>query len=478
MSDKRKISTILGVCCATVLAAGGSAYLMKTGLSMLDTNWQEPPQLEGQATEVRETEQPVTEEQFSKTEDSFVVLAKNEQESETESVTTEPETEKETEKTDTQKDSETEKSTAKKTTEKATEKTTQKTTEKQTEKKTAQKQTEKQTEKNSTMKNETVSGRETEAKQPTVAQTKEPSDSASKSNTGSAVTAAASGPMYATMEVNVRTSADPESLILGTLDIGESIVATGRKIGNWVEVTYGGKTGYVNGKYLTSDASGIGQGWEEESSGGSSSGAGSSSGGSSSDNGGSSGVIVVSGTMYAKDGVNVRKGPGKDYGWLGAIGAGESIGVTGNTSGNWTEVSYNGQIGYIYTSYLTWDPNDIYTGGGSSSGGSSGGGSSSGGSSGGAWDDSYYMYDTSTRYLSEEELSGWSLSDLAMMRNEIFAKHGRIFTSQSYRDYFSQKTWYTPTYDPSYFDSNMSSFLNEYELANLDLILRLEDERS
>ena len=40
MSNKRKISTILGVCAATVVAAGGSAYLTNTGLSLLNTNWQ------------------------------------------------------------------------------------------------------------------------------------------------------------------------------------------------------------------------------------------------------------------------------------------------------------------------------------------------------------------------------------------------------------------------------------------------------
>ena len=36
MSNKRKLTTILAVAGATVLAAGGSAFVVNTGLSMID----------------------------------------------------------------------------------------------------------------------------------------------------------------------------------------------------------------------------------------------------------------------------------------------------------------------------------------------------------------------------------------------------------------------------------------------------------
>ena len=75
-------------------------------------------------------------------------------------------------------------------------------------------------------------------------------------------------------------------------------------------------------------------------------------------------------------------------------------------------------------------------------------------------------------------MEGYSASDLAIIRNEIFARHGRIFTKQAYKDYFSQKTWYEPTYDPSYFDANLDSFLNDYEWANLAVVQKLEDAKS
>lgn len=144
---------------------------------------------------------------------------------------------------------------------------------------------------------------------------------------------------------------------------------------------------------------------------------------------------------------------------------------------------YDGQGGY-------WDGDGYHsTGSGSSStGSSSSGGSSSGitiddgsgstsggsssGSNSGAYDDSYMMYDVDSRYVSADELSSWSSEDLAKLRNEIFARHGRIFKTQKWIDYFSTKTWYVPRYD------NVDSMLNDYEWANLDVILKLEDQRS
>ena len=155
---------------------------------------------------------------------------------------------------------------------------------------------------------------------------------------------------------------------------------------------------------------------------------------------------------------------------------------------------YDGQGGY-------WDGDGYHSSGsgssssGSTSGGSTSGSNSSGGSSSGsgssdginiddgsgsggssgsnpsAYDDSYMMYDIDSRYISEDEISDWSSEDLAKLRNEIFARHGRIFTTQKWIDYFATKTWYVPRYD------NVDALLNDYEWANLEVIMNLEDQR-
>lgn len=385
MSNKRKLSTILGVAGATILAAGGSIFLTDTGLSLVDNSTANVRETEGAHVE-KETEQPVTVEKFAKTKDSFSISAK----------------------------------------------------------------------KNSSSGN-----------------------SANTANGADTANSAGENAMYATGNVYIRVGAGSDSDVLGTLGVGDSIEITGNTVDGWVEVSYNGQTGYIYGDYLSKDrtsstgSSSSGNG-STDSTGDSSSG---SSGSGSTGSGSSSGSSA--GSMYATGNVNVRAGASKDSDVLGTLTVGESVSVTGNSVDGWTEVNYDGQTGYVSGNYLSYDQPD--TSGGSSSGSSSGegsgswGGSSSGGSGNSyAWDDSYMMYDIDSRYISADELSGWSANDLATLRNEIFARHGRIFTKQQWIDYFSQKTWYVPTYDPSYFDSNMDSFLNDYEWANLKVILKLE----
>ena len=80
----------------------------------------------------------------------------------------------------------------------------------------------------------------------------------------------------------------------------------------------------------------------------------------------------------------------------------------------------------------------------------------------------------SSRYIAESELYDYDVGQLRLIRNEIFALHGRIFKSQDLKDYFSRKSWYVPKYDPDEFDAHMFEYLNDYEEANLQVILNYE----
>lgn len=117
-----------------------------------------------------------------------------------------------------------------------------------------------------------------------------------------------------------------------------------------------------------------------------------------------------------------------------------------------------------------------YTDGSGSDSGSSGGGSSSEASSGStaSTPSDVILWGISDRYIDESELYNYSAEELRLIRNEIFALHGRIFNSQDLMDYFSQKSWYVPTYAPEDFDANMFYYLNDYEEANLNVILNYE----
>ena len=114
------------------------------------------------------------------------------------------------------------------------------------------------------------------------------------------------------------------------------------------------------------------------------------------------------------------------------------------------------------------------SGSGSNSGNSSQSGGNGNGQGSAATPDDVILWGISSRYIDESELYNYSAGQLRLIRNEIFALHGRIFRSQDLRDYFSQKSWYVPTYDPDNFDANMFDYLNDYEAANLKVILNYE----
>ncbi len=87
-------------------------------------------------------------------------------------------------------------------------------------------------------------------------------------------------------------------------------------------------------------------------------------------------------------------------------------------------------------------------------------------------DGSYIFSDSSSRYLSKSELSGLSNEQLMYARNEIYARHGYIFRDANLKKYFESKSWYQGTV-PS--DSFSSTVFNQYEQANINLILSMED---
>ncbi len=87
----------------------------------------------------------------------------------------------------------------------------------------------------------------------------------------------------------------------------------------------------------------------------------------------------------------------------------------------------------------------------------------------------YILPDSDTRYYTETELSSLSKDELRLARNEIYARHGRKFDSEDLREYFGNQSWYEGTIDPSDFTEDL---LNEYERANVDTIMAVEESKS
>lgn len=89
-------------------------------------------------------------------------------------------------------------------------------------------------------------------------------------------------------------------------------------------------------------------------------------------------------------------------------------------------------------------------------------------------DNDYVLPDSSTKYLTEEDLQGLTAEELRIARNEIMARHGRQFNDPALAAYFESKDWYNGTVDPETFDSQVGEILNEYEMQNVELIQSME----
>lgn len=81
---------------------------------------------------------------------------------------------------------------------------------------------------------------------------------------------------------------------------------------------------------------------------------------------------------------------------------------------------------------------------------------------------------TSTRNLTEGELMKLSLNDLRIIRNEIYARHGRMFKSSSLRNYFSAYSWYEPK---AYDDVAIEKGFNAFERYNVAKIEEVETKK-
>ena len=66
----------------------------------------------------------------------------------------------------------------------------------------------------------------------------------------------------------------------------------------------------------------------------------------------------------------------------------------------------------------------------------------------------YIIPKSSKRILTEKDLEGLSSEQLRLARNEIFARHGRIFGSSDLQEYFESKSWYKGTADSSEFQDS------------------------
>ena len=136
----------------------------------------------------------------------------------------------------------------------------------------------------------------------------------SGSSSGSSSTSSASnGKVYrvTSSTLNMRKGAGTGFTKIATLSKGDAVKVTGSN-GNWFKViTPDGKSGWVSKSYLTAGA-----------------------------------YATVTATT-----LNMRKGAGTGYAWVGSLNYGATVTVS-SVSGNWAYVSVGGKSGYVSLNYL------------------------------------------------------------------------------------------------------------------------------
>ena len=87
------------------------------------------------------------------------------------------------------------------------------------------------------------------------------------------------------------------------------------------------------------------------------------------------------------------------------------------------------------------------------------------------YDDDSEFFPSDREYITYSDLEGKSEEEVAMIRNEIFARRGYIFSTEPYKSYFESQDWYVP-------NANFNeSMFNSVEKANKDFIVAYEESR-
>ncbi len=85
----------------------------------------------------------------------------------------------------------------------------------------------------------------------------------------------------------------------------------------------------------------------------------------------------------------------------------------------------------------------------------------------------YYLFPSSSTLITSEDLQGMTRSETYMLINEIYARHGKIFSSSSIQEYFESQQWYTPVTESS---SEIEPLFNDIEAQNIKTIAAYQRE--
>jgi cell wall-associated NlpC family hydrolase len=137
------------------------------------------------------------------------------------------------------------------------------------------------------------------------------------------------GQKRAGADLNLRATDQADSAILAVIPYGSTLDLTGDESNGRLPVWWQGQAGWVSKDYVT-ELGDTGPATPPEP--------------------------VATGTRYTTDTLNVRSGPGTDHSVVGTLTRGQEVSITGNTSGVWYEIVYNGAARWVSGDYLATEP--------------------------------------------------------------------------------------------------------------------------
>lgn len=75
----------------------------------------------------------------------------------------------------------------------------------------------------------------------------------------------------------------------------------------------------------------------------------------------------------------------------------------------------------------------------------------------------------STRYATYDDIRNYDRGQIRVLKNSIYARHGRRFKDAQLRSYFNSQSWYRPRYDEV-----PAKQMNKYENANIAFLKKYE----
>lgn len=90
-------------------------------------------------------------------------------------------------------------------------------------------------------------------------------------------------------------------------------------------------------------------------------------------------------------------------------------------------------------------------------------------------DSDYIFPNSDSEYLTKADVKGMSSKELNLAKNELYARHGRIFDREDLQEHFDSCSWYEPVYSREEWDEKGDKyFFNEIEIKNRNFLVKRE----